>query len=306
MKILVTGGAGFIASHVADAYIEEGHEVVIVDNLSTGSKKNLNPKAKFIRMDIQDKGIIDLINQEKFDLLNHHAAQMDIRLSVKDPVYDASNNILGTINLLEGAVRSGVKKVIFISSGGAIYGEQDEFPADEEHPTCPLSPYGIAKLAGEKYLYYYHKTYRLDYVSLRYANIYGPRQNPKGEAGVIAIFAEKLLKGDQPIINGHGEQTRDYVYVADVVEANLRATEFSGCDYFNIGTGIETDVNELFRRLNELTQANAEEKHGPGKPGEQLRSVLSNEKAEKMLNWRPKVGLAEGLKRTVDFFRNNK
>lgn len=303
MRILVTGGAGFIASHVTDAYINAGHDVVVVDNLSTGSKRNLNPKAKFFEMDIQDKDIIDLMKRERFDLINHHAAQMDIRLSVKDPVYDASNNILGTINLLEGAVQSSVKKIIFISSGGAVYGEQDEFPADEEHPTRPLSPYGIAKLTGEKYLYYYHKTYQLDYVTLRYANIYGPRQNPRGEAGVIAIFAEKLINGEQPIINGHGEQTRDYVYVSDVVDANLKATTFEKCDYFNIGTGIETDVNELFRRLNHLTQADVEEKHGPAKPGEQLRSVLNNEKAKRILDWSPNVDLEEGLKNTVKFFQ---
>jgi len=230
---------------------------------------------------------------------------MDIRLSVKDPIYDAQNNILGTINLLQASVQNGVKKFIFISSGGAIYGEQDYFPADEEHPTRPLSPYGITKLAGEKYLYYYANEYKLPYTVFRYANIYGPRQNPRGEAGVVAIFATRLLKGEQPVINGDGRQTRDYVYVGDVVEANLRALEFGTSDYFNIGTGIETDVNEIFGQLNAYTGGNAEEFHGPAKPGEQLRSLLNYEKAERLLKWLPKMSLEQGLKETVAFFKEN-
>ncbi len=304
MKILVTGGAGFIASHVTDAYIKLGHQVVVIDNLSTGKKDNLNPQARFVQMDIQDKKIFELFAKEKFDLVNHHAAQMDIRLSVSDPLFDARNNILGTINLAEAAVRHKVKKFIFISSGGAIYGEQDYFPADENHPTRPLSPYGIAKLTGEKYLYYYHKTYQLNFISLRYANIYGPRQNPQGEAGVIAIFADRLVKKEQPIINGDGTQTRDYVFVGDVVAANVAALQYDQCDYFNIGTGIETDVNELFYRLNQLTKSGTKEKHGPAKRGEQQRSVLNNKKAKRQLNWEPTVNLEEGLKLTVDFFKN--
>jgi len=294
MKILVTGGAGFIASHVTDAYIQQGHEVFIVDNLSTGIKENVNPKARFFEMDIQDSQIFDLCEKEKFDAINHHAAQMDIRLSVKDPTFDARNNILGTINLLEAAVRTGVKKFIFISSGGAIYGEQDYFPADEEHPTRPLSPYGIAKLTGE--------TYNLNFVILRYANIYGPRQSPNGEAGVIAIFSNKLLSGNQPIINGDGKQTRDYVYVADVVNANVKALTFENNDYFNIGTGLETDVNVLFHKLNHLTNVNAAENHCIAKQGEQLRSVLNSQKAKELLDWEPQVQLEEGLKKTVEFF----
>lgn len=304
MKILVTGGAGFIASHVTDAYIQQGHEVFIVDNLSTGSKENVNPKARFFEMDIQNSQIFDLCEKEKFDAINHHAAQMDIRLSVKDPTFDARNNILGTINLLEAAVRTGVKKFIFISSGGAIYGEQDYFPADEEHPTRPLSPYGIAKLTGEKYIYFYHKTYNLNFVILRYANIYGPRQSPNGEAGVIAIFSNKLLSGDQPIINGDGKQTRDYVYIADVVNANVKALTFENSDYFNIGTGSETDVNVLFHKLNHLTNVNAAENHCLAKQGEQLRSVLNSQKAKQLLDWEPQVSLEEGLKKTVEFFKN--
>jgi UDP-glucose 4-epimerase len=304
MKILVTGGAGFIASHVTDEYIKQGHDVVVIDNLSTGIRENVNPQAQFVEMDIQDTQIFKLFEKEKFDVVNHHAAQMDIRLSVKDPTFDARNNILGTINLAEASVRNDIKKFIFISSGGAIYGEQDYFPADEIHPTRPLSPYGIAKLAGEKYLYYYNKTYNLNFVSLRYANIFGPRQNPHGEAGVIAIFTSKLFSNETPIINGEGKQTRDYVYVADVVEANVKALNYNQTDYFNIGTGIETDVNELFYLLNNLTGRNFEEKHRSAKPGEQQRSVLNNRKAKEHLNWQPTVRLEEGLQKTVDFFKN--
>ena len=304
MKILVTGGAGFIGSHVADVYIELGHELVIVDNLATGRMENVNPRAKFYKMNIHDKIIFDLFKDEKFDVVNHHAAQMDIRLSVADPVYDATNNIIGTINLLQASVKNNVKKVIFISSGGAIYGEQEYFPADEEHPTRPLSPYGITKLTGEKYIYFYHHVYNLSYVILRYANIYGPRQNPKGEAGVVAIFSSKLLTGEKPIINGKGEQTRDYVFVGDVVDANVKALAYMNNDYFNIGTGIETTVNELFSRLNHITNAEAEEIHGPAQPGEQLRSILNFDKAKKLINWSPKISLDEGLGKTVEYFEN--
>jgi len=303
MKILVTGGAGFIGSHVADAFIEQGHEVVIVDNLSMGTMENVNPRARFVKMNIQDNEIVELFQKEKFDVVNHHAAQMDVRLSVADPIFDAHNNIFGTINLLQAAVKNGVKKFIFISSGGAIYGEQDYFPANEEHPTRPVSPYGITKLTGEKYVHFYHHVYNLKFVILRYANIYGPRQSPKGEAGVVAIFSSRMLTGEQPIINGDGLQTRDYVFVGDVVNANLRALAYDAVDYFNIGTGIETNVNELFHHLNHLTNANIKEGHGPAQPGEQLRSVLSSEKAKKLLNWTPQVCLEEGLAKTVDYFK---
>jgi len=304
MKILVTGGAGFIGSHVADAYIEMGHEVVIADNLSTGRMENVNPKARFLKMNIHDNEIFDVFKAEKFDVVNHHAAQMDIRLSVADPVYDATNNIIGTINLLQASAKNSVKKIIFISSGGAIYGEQEYFPADEEHRTQPLSPYGITKLTGEKYIYFYHHVYNLSYVILRYANIYGPRQSPKGEAGVVAIFSSKLLTGGQPIINGDGLQTRDYVYVGDVVDANVKALGYSKNDYFNIGTRIETNVNELFSRLNHITNAKAEEFHGQAQPGEQLRSVLNFDKAKQLLKWMPKISLDDGLGKTVEYFNN--
>lgn len=305
MKILVTGGAGFIASQIADAFIENGHEVVILDDLSTGFEKNINPKAKFIKANICDKSLGELFKSEKFDVINHHAAQMDVRRSVKDPEFDATTNILGTINLLQNSIKYGVKKFMFASTGGAVYGEQDYFPADEKHPLQPKSPYGISKLAVEKYLYFYNSEYQLNYSILRYANIYGPRQNPFGEAGVVAIFSTKLLKGEQPIINGHGKQSRDYVFVGDVVKANLLALKDEASDIYNIGTGIETDVNQLYQYINDITKANKEEIHGPAAAGEQLRSVISSDKLYNKFGWRPLTKLENGLELTVKYFRKN-
>ena len=304
MKIAVTGGAGFIASHIADAYLSLGHEVVIIDNLSTGKRENIPANARFIEMDVNDPGIPALFMEEKFDIVNHHAAQMDVRVSVQDPTYDARINILGGINIYESALRSGVKKIIFASSGGTVYGEQEYFPADERHPTKPISPYGIAKLSNEQYLYYYAHVHGLPSVAFRYANIYGPRQNPHGEAGVIAIFAQKLLKGEQPVINGDGLQTRDYVYVGDVVAANILALQPQMIGAYNIGTGIETDVNTLFGHLRDLTQSTCEEQHAPAKQGEQMRSVLSHERIFASFGWTPKMDLVEGLSKTVDSFRS--
>ncbi|MGA7836772.1 MAG: NAD-dependent epimerase/dehydratase family protein, partial [Ignavibacteriaceae bacterium] len=275
MKILVTGGAGFIASQISDAFINEGHEVFIIDNLSTGFEKNINPKANFIKADICDKNLSQLFEKEKFDIVNHHAAQMDVRRSVADPAFDANTNIIGTINLLQNCVNTGVNKFMFASTGGAVYGEQDYFPADEKHPTSPLSPYGISKLAVEKYLYFYNAQYKLNYSILRYANIYGPRQNPFGEAGVIAIFTTKLLNKEQPVINGNGEQTRDYVFVGDVVKANLLALTDGNTDIYNVGTGLETNVNEIFNKLNSIIGNGQQEKHGPAVAGEQMRSVIT-------------------------------
>jgi UDP-glucose 4-epimerase len=305
LKILVTGGAGFIASQIADAFIEEGHQVVILDDLSTGYEKNINPKAKFVKANICDKNLDKLFESEKFDVVNHHAAQMDVRRSVKDPEFDATTNILGTINLLQNCVKFGVKKFMFASTGGAVYGEQDYFPADEKHNLQPKSPYGISKLAVEKYLYFYNSEHKLNYTILRYANIYGPRQNPFGEAGVVAIFSTRLLKGEQPIINGHGKQTRDYVFVGDVVRANLLGLTDEAPDIYNIGTGIETDVNQLFQYINDIASANKEEKHGPTAAGEQLRSVITSDKLFNKFGWRPSTKLEDGLKTTVEFFKNN-
>lgn len=307
MKILVTGGAGFIGSHVVDAYVQLGHEVTIIDNLSTGRRENLHPKARFLEIDVRDAGkVAEIFNATHFDLVNHHAAQMDVRRSVDDPVYDASVNILGVLNLIECCVKNGVLRVLFASSGGAIYGEQDYFPADEQHPTRPISPYGVAKLTTENYLFYYKAVHNLDSVCLRYANVYGPRQNPEGEAGVVAIFASRMLAGASPVINGDGRQTRDYVYVGDVVHANVLALNTTGTRIFNIGTGVESDVNALFRHIRNSTRSNVEELHGPAKKGEQLRSVLDARKIQAALGWKVSVSLEEGLQRTVEYFRSKK
>ncbi len=304
MNILVTGGAGFIASHIVDAYLALGHTVSVIDNLTTGRRENINPRARFHEIDIRDApAVARLFAGGLFDVVNHHAAQMDVRKSVADPVYDASVNLLGALTLLQSAVASGVRRVIFASSGGAIYGEQDYFPADELHPTRPISPYGVAKLSTEEYLYYYRAIHGLGTVCLRYANVYGPRQNPEGEAGVVAIFASKMLAGDQPVINGPGTQTRDYVYVADVVRANVLALTCTEPAVFNVGTGLETDVMRLFKVLRSATGASCAERHAEAKRGEQLRSVLDNAKIRKDLGWTPAVSLDEGIAATVEYFR---
>jgi UDP-glucose 4-epimerase len=305
MKILVTGGAGFIASHITDAFINEGNEVFVLDNLSTGFEININHKAKFIKADICDETLSHLFEKEKFDVVNHHAAQMDVRRSVADPAFDANTNIIGTLNLLQNSMKNGVRKFMFASTGGAVYGEQNYFPADENHPTSPLSPYGISKLAVEKYLFFYYTQYKLNYTVLRYANIYGPRQNPFGEAGVVAIFSSKLLKDEKTVINGTGKQTRDYVFVGDVVKANLLTINDDKSDIYNVGTGKETDVNKLFNELNKIIGKNAAEKHGPAAPGEQMRSVITSDKLFKKFRWKPDTELKVGLEKTVDFFKNN-
>jgi len=266
-------------------------------------RQNVNPKAKFYECDIRSERLEEIFRHEKIDVVNHHAAQMDVRRSVADPMFDASVNVLGSLNLFESARRHGVKKIIFASTGGAIYGEQNYFPADEDHPTRPLSPYGITKLATEKYLYYYKQVHGMDYVVLRYANIYGPRQNPHGEAGVVAIFSEKLLQGAQPIINGDGKQTRDFTYVGDVVKANLLALNHGGSNVFNVGTGVETEVNQIFRTLARFLNPKCKEAHGPAKKGEQVRSVISYEKIKQVLGWRPEVSIEDGLNVTAEFFK---
>lgn len=304
MKVLVTGGAGFIGSNLADALINEGHEVVVVDNLYMGQMENINPEAKFYLMDIRSAELAKVFKHEKIEVVYHQAAQMDVRKSVDDPMFDAGVNVLGTLNLLQNSIQNKIKRFLFASTGGAVYGEQDYFPADEEHPTRPCSPYGITKLTVEKYLYYYNLVFGLNYTILRYANVYGPRQNPHGEAGVVSIFANRMLSGEQPIINGDGKQTRDYVYVGDVVRANLLALEKGLNDIFNVGTGIETDVNEIFNGINKAVGNNTPEKHGEAKVGEQLRSVVSYEKAKKSLRWEPEIDLKTGLNKTVEYFRN--
>jgi UDP-glucose 4-epimerase len=306
MKILVTGGAGFIGSNVADGFIQEGHQVIIVDNLSTGLESNVNKKAQFFKVDIRSVVIDKIFEKVKPDVLCHHAAQIDVRKSTTDSIFDADVNIIGSLNLFNACVKHKVKKVIFASTGGAIYGEQDYFPADEKHPANPLSPYGVAKLTIEKYLYFYRETYNIDYISLRYANVYGPRQNPLGEAGVVAIFTEKLLTNKEAVINGDGTQTRDFTFVEDVVESNLLALNYPKSDIFNIGIGIETDINTIFRVLKEKTGSKQKEIHGPAMPGEQQRSVLECSKAEKLLVWKPRYNLEEGMAKTVEFYKNMK
>lgn len=303
MRILVTGGAGFIGSHLVDAFVAAGHQVSVLDDLSSGRRENLNPRARFYQLDVQDPAVAEVFGREQPEVLCHHAAQMDVRRSVADPMFDARVNLVGLLNLMEHGRRNDLKRVLFASTGGAIYGEQETFPAPETHKTEPVSPYGVAKLASERYLFFYWVTYGISYAALRYANVYGPRQNPHGEAGVVAIFTEKLLRGEQPVINGDGRQQRDYIHVSDLVRANLAAltSEFVGA--LNLGTGIETDVNALFHHLCKFCGSTASEQHGPAKPGEQRRSVIDSSLARRALGWQPQVSLEEGLQQTVAFFR---
>lgn len=306
MKVLITGGAGFIGSNIADRLIELGHSVIVIDNLKTGKIENINKDCVFYEYDIRERHLADIFLKELPDIVIHNAAQLSVRLSVEDPLYDSSVNVLGGLNVFNCSSQCGAKKVIFASSGGTVYGEQEKFPADESHSTNPISPYGVAKLASEKYLNYFNNAYGLKYTALRYANIYGPRQDPLGEAGVVAIFARKILKGESSVINGDGGQTRDYVFVGDVVEANIKAIEsdFVGC--VNIGTETETTVNELFSILKSSSgKSGLNESHGPAKPGEQYRSVLANGLAKKVLDWEPTTGIAKGLEMTYKWFADN-
>lgn len=311
MKALVTGGAGFIGSHVADALLGRGYEVHVLDDLSGGRRENVPARAAFHQLDVRDPAAAELVRSEGFDALFLFAAQMDVRRSVADPVFDADVNVLGFLNLMEAARGAALKKVVFASTGGAIYGEPDASvngggPQPEGHPQRPVSPYGITKLVSEKYLHFYEVSYGIPYVALRFGNVYGPRQNPHGEAGVVAIFCERLLDGRQPVIFGPGEQTRDYVYVGDVVDAVLAAFDHAGSGVFNVGTGIETSVNELFRILNDLTGGRARARHAEAMPGEQQRSVLDSSLARRALGWQPQVDLEEGLRRTVAWFRQQR
>jgi UDP-glucose 4-epimerase len=303
VKILVTGGAGFIGSHVVDAYIEAGHQVVVVDDLSSGSRANLHPAATFYELDIRQPELRDIFAAERPDVVNHHAAQIDVRRSVTDPAFDAEVNVLGSINLLECARISGVGKVIYISSGGAIYGEPEYEPCDEAHPVRPLSPYGVSKYTVEQYLPIYRAAYGLDTTALRYANVYGPRQDPHGEAGVVAIFSAQMLAGEAPTVNGSGEQARDFVYVADCARANVLALDRGSGRAYNLGTGTATSINELAALLKDAAGYAGPVAHGPAKAGEVFRITLDAGRAREELGWEPEVDLAEGLQRTVGYFR---
>ena len=303
MKILVTGGAGFIGSNVADAFIDAGHQVAIVDNLTTGKKGNLNAKAEFFPVDIRDARLFEVLNDFAPDAIAHLAAQIDVRKSVSDPVFNAEVNELGTLNLLNAAVQNKVGQIIFSSTGGAIYGEVLEpAGAGEDHPQEPISPYAITKRSVEMYLHAYWKLYGLKYTVLRYGNVYGPRQDPLGEAGVIAIFCGKMRSGEAPTIYGDGRQLRDYVYVADVAKANLLALGKAEGEIMNIGVGEGTSVNELFSILRELLKFRPPAVYAPPRAGELFRSVLNCGRAKKVLGWQAEVGIKEGLRRTLDWY----
>lgn len=307
MKILVTGGAGFIGSNIVDALVDLGHDVVVIDNLSTGKKEFVNPKAKFYEIDITDPKLNEIFEQEKPEAVFHLAAQIDLRKSVEEPLFDAQTNILGSINLLESVCKNGVKKIIF-SSSAAIYGnvDVDLIPTKETCLARPISPYGIAKLVIEHYLYYYHEVFSLDYVVLRYANVYGPRQNSKGEAGVVSIFIDKILNNEQPMIYGDGKQMRDYVFVDDIVRANLAALNSDKVGIYNIATKKETNVNEIFQTIIKISNSQVPEVHAPAKKGEQLRSCLDYSLAKEVLGWEPKVYLEEGIQKTWEWFNKIK
>ncbi len=306
MKILVTGGAGFIGSHVAEHFVNEGLQVHIVDNLSSGSADNLPAGAIFHDMDLRDSKLENLFRKERFSAIVHHAAQLDVRKSVADPIFDADVNILGFLRMMEHGLKNGLERIVFASTGGAIYGETDDLPQRESNPLRPESPYGIAKLATEKYLYFYERVHGIKPVVLRYANVYGPRQGAYGEAGVIAIFIKKIRAGETPVIFGDGEQTRDYVFVQDVVDANHRALYARKGGTYNIGTGVETSVNELVRQLGAALGAEVVPAHAEKRAGEVRRSALSFEAVHNELGWKPEVDLEQGLELTVNWFNNSR
>ena len=316
MNIMVTGGAGFIGSNIVDALIQRGDKVWVIDNLSTGKRENINNLAHFYHGDICDPGVETLFRENKFDYLVHHAAQIDVRHSVANPKEDAKVNIIGLLNLLESCKAYGVKGIVFASSGGVVYGEPDKLPVEETRRKGPLSPYGVSKLSSECYLFYYCKLWGIKYVVLRYGNVYGSRQDPHGEAGVVAIFGEKVLKGDVSTIFGDGDQLRDYVYVKDIVNANLCALTlldngFNGLnlsgdidDYaFNIGTGVGTSVNQLHKHLSSIAGSNIAPVYGSERAGELKRIYLDNKRAQRYLNWYPKYTIEDGLRETMEFLK---
>jgi len=306
VKILVTGAAGFIASHVADAYVGAGNEVVILDDLSRGAKRNVNPKARFYQCDIRDREAVESIFlAEKPGIVNHHAAQMDVRRGVREPHFDAQVNILGSLNVIESAVAHGARRFIYAATAGAGYGEPKQIPVPENYPINPITPYGISKHTVEHYLFTFQFLYGLQYVVLRYGNVYGPRQSSRGEAGVFAIFSEQMLSGIQPAIYGDGQKVRDYVFVSDVVRANVAALANGTNEIFNIGSGVATKDFEIFEQVrNLLGKAAVQPQYVPRRPGEIDRISLDISKAARLLDWAPQVPLAEGAQRTVRYFQD--
>jgi UDP-glucose 4-epimerase len=303
VKILVTGAAGFIASHVADAYVNAGHEV-IVDDLSRGAKRNVNPKSRFYLCDIRDRETVESIFlSEKPSIVNHHAAQMDVRRGVREPLFDAQVNILGSLNLIEASIAHGVKRFIYIATAGAGYGEPKQLPVPEDYPINPITPYGISKHTVEHYLFTFQFLYGLEYVVLRYGNVYGPRQNSQGEAGVFAIFAEQMLAGMQPVIFGDGSKLRDYVYISDVVAANIAALDRGTNQIFNIGSGVATPDLQVFQIVRDLLGKNVEPKYVERRPGEIDNISLEISKAKSLLEWEPRVKFSEGARATVAYFQ---
>ncbi len=301
--VLVTGGAGFIGSHLADALVFRGEQVVVLDDLSTGDRARLSPAVRFVQGDIRDAALPELLKTERVGTIFHLAAQVDVRKSVSDPVGDASVNVLGTVNVAHAAARAGVAQIIFASSGGAIYGDPQGDRADESHPLCPCSPYGAAKLAGEKYLQALSIDGGFAVTLLRFANVYGPRQDGRGEAGVVGIWMRRLLDGDEAVIYGDGLQTRDFVYVADVVAANLAAHAGRVAGTINVGTGVETDLVDLYRKTAVACDSGRPAIHAAAKPGEQRRSVLDPTRAGAALGLTTWVALDQGLRSTAEWFR---
>lgn len=306
MRILVTGGAGFIGSNVADRFVALGHEVAVFDNLSSGFREFVNPKARFYEGDLADADAVDrAVADFRPEIVDHHAAQIDVRKSVTDPVFDARVNVLGSIGLMQACTRHGVRKFVYASTGGALYGEGRQLPATEDHPVNPEAPYGASKHTVEHYLYLWKLLHGLDYTVLRYPNVYGIRQNPHGEAGVNAIFIGLMLAGKRPHIFGDGEAVRDYLYVEDVVDANVLALEKGSGEMVNIGTGVGTSVNDIVRELQKITGFAEDAIYDPARPGEVQRIYLDASKAKRVLGWAPKVTFAEGLRRTVEWSKHN-
>ena len=301
--VLVTGGAGFIGSHLVDRLLELGHRVVVLDDLSSGRLSNLSNRINFHHTDINEAKLDETFSRENPQLVFHLAAQVSVSTSMRNPLMDAEANILGTLRLLEASRRHGVEKFIYSSTGGALYGDPEYIPCDEDHPIRPLSPYGLAKSVSEKYLELYNKMFILNYAALRYGNVYGPRQDPNGEAGVIAIFSQAMLEGKQPVIFGSGEQERDFVYVQDVVDANLLAINDNVTGAYNIGSGKSTSVNRIFQMLRDLYRFRKAPLKSPARLGDVLKISLNSEKSLREMGWRPKTGLEEGLQLTAEYFK---